>query len=357
MGQYRHHLDHRRAVRHCSDHRADASTTGRLGMAHPLRLRPIGRPGRALHPSPDDRDAAVPRRRQAGISSATRPAAPPADFGTAGAWHLDHLAQLLLSAAVHSDLWREDAASDGFDRVYRHAARRRHSGHRLATCRALVRQDRASADHVDSRLAVSDCRLSLLLADGHLSVAGDCDVRGRFSEPDQSRIQRRLAVAVVGAISGRDAGRGSGVQLQHLGDDLWRLRPVRRDLADRTDRRPVIAELLLDGDGPAQHPRADGDTEARVRRGALMTPHLAGKIALITGASRGIGAAVAERFAREGAHLVLVARTVGGLEETDNRVRAAGGTATLVPLDMRDFIKIDELAAALYARYSRLAID
>ena len=87
-----------------------------------------------------------------------------------------------------------------------------------------------------------------------------------------------------------------------------------------------------------------------------MTPHLAGKIALITGASRGIGAAVAERFAREGAHLVLVARTVGGLEETDNRVRAAGGTATLVPLDMRDFIKIDELAAALYERYSRLDI-
>jgi NAD(P)-dependent dehydrogenase (short-subunit alcohol dehydrogenase family) len=83
---------------------------------------------------------------------------------------------------------------------------------------------------------------------------------------------------------------------------------------------------------------------------------LAGKIALITGASRGIGAAVAERFAAEGAHLVLAARTVGGLEEVDDRVRAAGGTATLVPLDLRDFIKIDELAAALYERYKRLDI-
>src|SRR5216684_5515972 len=83
---------------------------------------------------------------------------------------------------------------------------------------------------------------------------------------------------------------------------------------------------------------------------------LTGKIALITGASRGIGAAVAERFAREGAHLVLAGRTVGGLEETDDRVRAAGGSATLVPLDLRDFIKIDELAAALYERSGRLDI-
>ena len=83
---------------------------------------------------------------------------------------------------------------------------------------------------------------------------------------------------------------------------------------------------------------------------------LAGKIALITGASRGIGAAVAERFAREGAHLVLAARTVGGLEEVDDAVRAAGGTATLVPLDLREFVKIDELAAALHERYGHLDI-
>jgi NAD(P)-dependent dehydrogenase (short-subunit alcohol dehydrogenase family) len=83
---------------------------------------------------------------------------------------------------------------------------------------------------------------------------------------------------------------------------------------------------------------------------------LAGKVALITGASRGIGAALAERLAREGAHLVLTGRTVGGLEETDDRVRAAGGSATLVPFDLREFIKIDELAAALYERYGRLDI-
>jgi NAD(P)-dependent dehydrogenase (short-subunit alcohol dehydrogenase family) len=86
------------------------------------------------------------------------------------------------------------------------------------------------------------------------------------------------------------------------------------------------------------------------------TGRLIGKVALITGASRGIGAAVAEHFAREGAHVVLTGRTVGGLEETDDRVRAAGGSATLVPFDLRDFIKIDELAAALYERYGRLDI-
>jgi NAD(P)-dependent dehydrogenase (short-subunit alcohol dehydrogenase family) len=83
---------------------------------------------------------------------------------------------------------------------------------------------------------------------------------------------------------------------------------------------------------------------------------LAGRIALITGASRGIGAAVARRFAAEGAHVVLAARTVGGLEELDDAIRAAGGAATLVPVDLRDFIKIDELAARLFDRHGRLDI-
>ena len=82
----------------------------------------------------------------------------------------------------------------------------------------------------------------------------------------------------------------------------------------------------------------------------------AGKIALITGASRGLGAAVALRFAAEGAHVVLAARTVGGLEEVDDAIRATGGTATLVPLDLRQFGKIDELAAAIFDRYGRLDI-
>jgi NAD(P)-dependent dehydrogenase (short-subunit alcohol dehydrogenase family) len=83
---------------------------------------------------------------------------------------------------------------------------------------------------------------------------------------------------------------------------------------------------------------------------------LAGRIALITGASRGIGAGVARRFAAEGAHVVLVARTVGGLEEVDDTIRTLGGTATLVPLDLTDFEKIDQMAAALYERFGRLDV-
>jgi NAD(P)-dependent dehydrogenase (short-subunit alcohol dehydrogenase family) len=84
---------------------------------------------------------------------------------------------------------------------------------------------------------------------------------------------------------------------------------------------------------------------------------LAGRIVLITGASRGIGAAIAERFAREGAQLVLVARTVGGLEETDDKVQAAGAPpAVLVPFDLRDFDKIDALGAQLYERFGKLDV-
>ncbi|NQW52873.1 MAG: SDR family NAD(P)-dependent oxidoreductase [Rhodospirillales bacterium] len=90
-------------------------------------------------------------------------------------------------------------------------------------------------------------------------------------------------------------------------------------------------------------------TEAAVGR-------LAGRVALITGASRGLGAAAALAYAAEGAHCVLVARTVGGLEEVDDRIKAVGGSATLVPLDITDGPGIDRLGQALFDRFGRLDV-
>lgn len=77
---------------------------------------------------------------------------------------------------------------------------------------------------------------------------------------------------------------------------------------------------------------------------------------MITGASRGLGAALAERFAAKDTQLVLVARTPGGLEEVDDRVRARGGQATLVPLDLCDGAAIDRLGGVLAERYGRVDV-
>lgn len=83
---------------------------------------------------------------------------------------------------------------------------------------------------------------------------------------------------------------------------------------------------------------------------------LANHIALVTGASRGIGAAVARALGRAGAHVVLTARTQGGLIEVDDAIAAAGGSATIAPLDLADGDGIDRLGAAIGARWGRLDI-
>ena len=90
-----------------------------------------------------------------------------------------------------------------------------------------------------------------------------------------------------------------------------------------------------------------------------MTGRLQNRVALITGASRGIGAALAERFAVEGAHVVLLARTRGGLEEVDDRIRAATGRencTTLVELDLADLDKVDLLGPTIANRFGLLDI-
>ena len=85
-----------------------------------------------------------------------------------------------------------------------------------------------------------------------------------------------------------------------------------------------------------------------------MTQKVKGRIALVTGASRGIGRAAAIALGAEGAHVICVARTVGGLEETDDAIQKAGGSATLVPLNLKDFAAIDRLGASIFERWKKL---
>ena len=82
----------------------------------------------------------------------------------------------------------------------------------------------------------------------------------------------------------------------------------------------------------------------------------ANKLALVTGASRGIGAATAEALARGGAHVILVARTTASLEEVEERIHQAGGTATIAPLDLTDGESIGKLAGAVAERWQKLDV-
>ena len=83
---------------------------------------------------------------------------------------------------------------------------------------------------------------------------------------------------------------------------------------------------------------------------------LSGKLALVTGASRGIGAATAEALAREGAHVILVARSAKALEEVEDRIHEAGGSATIAPLDLTESESVGKLAAAVSGRWDKLDI-
>src|SRR6185436_19559287 len=83
---------------------------------------------------------------------------------------------------------------------------------------------------------------------------------------------------------------------------------------------------------------------------------LTGKLALVTGASRGIGAATAEALGAAGAHVILVARTASALESVDDRIHDAGGSATIAPLDLTDSESIAKLAAAVAERWEALDI-
>jgi len=80
------------------------------------------------------------------------------------------------------------------------------------------------------------------------------------------------------------------------------------------------------------------------------------RVCIVTGAARGIGRAVAEAYASEGAHVLLLARTRKALEEVDDAIRAAGGTASLIPLNLAQGPKVDALGPTLYERFGRLDV-
>lgn len=87
-----------------------------------------------------------------------------------------------------------------------------------------------------------------------------------------------------------------------------------------------------------------------------MATSFSGKLALVTGASRGIGAATAEALGKAGAHVILTARTAGGLEEVEERIHAAGGSATIAPIDLAENDAIARLAEAISGRWQALDI-
>jgi NAD(P)-dependent dehydrogenase (short-subunit alcohol dehydrogenase family) len=87
-----------------------------------------------------------------------------------------------------------------------------------------------------------------------------------------------------------------------------------------------------------------------------MTGRLTNRVALVTGASRGLGYAMALELAKEGAHVIATARTEGGLTELDDAIKAVGGTATLVPVDIKDYDALDRLGAAIFERWKKLDV-
>ena len=107
-----------------------------------------------------------------------------------------------------------------------------------------------------------------------------------------------------------------------------------------------------DAERTARTPAQQENSKRDEKRGA----RLKDRLALITGASRGLGAALAKRFAAEGAQLVLLSRDTAALEKLDDELRADGRSATLVPLDLRQFDQLDAMAASLHQRFGRIDI-
>ena len=128
---------------------------------------------------------------------------------------------------------------------------------------------------------------------------------------------------------------------------------------ERNDSEPQFCDACFSGEYPIEPHRRNRRPQGRAivaagGSGVTRLMSLKDRIALVTGASRGIGRAAALALAQAGAHVILVARTVGGLEEADDEIRKMGGSATLVPLDIKDFDALDRLGASIHERWGKL---
>src|SRR5262249_42209732 len=264
MGYDRHDLDHRLAVRPRADLTAFASAARRLGLARPLRIWAAGGARRALHPLAHAGNPRVSqcRKTAADVISELLRRQPVSVLLALGAAVISNSSYYLLLyiptygvKPLHRPAYTTFAATligaiilAVFSVIVGHYSDRTKPRTQLMLIHGL---------------AVFARRLSVILADGRLSLARHRDIRRRFPQPDQGGLQRRLAVGAVGAVSSRDARRRSVVQLQRIGNDLRRIRPIYGDVADRADRRSAVARLLPDGHRAAQHHRAHGDRAAR----------------------------------------------------------------------------------------------
>src|SRR6516225_2959506 len=237
-------------------------------MADPLFLRDADWTRWALCARESRRDCGVHRGRKARNDADHGPAAPTTAPGAAFARHIDHLEQLILHLGLHPDLWRQDAAPAGLDRVYGDPDRWLDPGDRLPVRRPLVGQDAAPpATHGDYLLAVRVDLLPGLLSDGRLAVAGSLRHRRRVAPIAQGGLQRRPPIALIRAVPSGNTGDRRVAELQHRGVDLRRPRSAGGNIANCRYRRQPIAELLPDLHCAAQPRCADGDPESQPPRG------------------------------------------------------------------------------------------
>ena len=270
------------------------------------------------------------------------------------------------------------AGSDGLRHRKRHPVRARY--HPQPLCRPYLH--RADRPHPPSRREAEALRQSLG-AEGQAGDPGGRFDRARHHQPEDRRDGppgRRDARCICASPRRRRRIPASTASTRRSAASCWRRAHSVDEMADligvdslafisidglyralgkreRDRARPHYCDACFTGDYPIALPDQADNSERQLSLLAEKSlTALAGAIALVTGASRGIGAATAVELARLGAHVVITARTQGGLEETDDAIRAVGGEATLLPLDLAEGSQIDAIGPSIHQRFGRLDV-